>query len=964
MTTQIGLKLPSAPEEVSPVVLKLRQAVALGAFVMMGALAGCTQDSSESGANPYPSPVPGDVSAPGQSPMDPVQLRLPTVNAGGDQVADPNVMIMLQGSATAAAGATIAKVSWTQIDGPNVQLLTPNQEATQILAPDVQVPTQVRFRFSAEDNLGRVNSDSLALTVDPLPGFIRVVGGTVSEAAESFNFRVRLNRASSEPVTFRYSTHDGTAIAGEDYVAAEGEGTISAGQTEVAVPVTLLPDTTHENNEHFLLKLVAVSQGEIAASEGALVILNDDPASSVTITAQGQVESYSELKKQANLIAAANGYSSLRAQDLVISLNGEEQVVSAADGSYVFSTPLTLGTNYTATITKQPGHLQCMFGNEEPVMAGLVEESWGLNVFCFSPSDPPLQGIVQIAAGVNHTCALQANVNTSQNAVTCWGMNNFVEESFDADLDQFVTEDVAAGMTEVPPLNHPIALDAGARHTCVIDQVSGVDQVRCWGDNREAQATAPVLTNPVAVSAGRSHSCAIHGGGVACWGAAEASSVPGSIVEPRAISAGYDHTCTLDANGTTCWGGYFNGPLVPVPTLIEPLALASGAGFSCALQGPSASSQLVCWGEPFDDSSNGAILPPQFNTLSNPLALAAGGDKICVLDDVASGDEILCWQVGFGEDIERPLQLEDPRLLAIRAAAFQTEEQPGVCGVSGDVLQCSGANHFGEATVPTVSNLTSLVAGENHFCMQGGNGVACWGLEAETPSFLGPDLLTAGRSHSCALDQASGQVSCWGNQFNTLPLAVPSNLTGVAALAGGDSYSCALTTDGAQCWGEFDGQTPAETYFRQNPIALVGGHYHVCGLDGDGSQDNVAWCVGGMESTEEVVVPVELENPRALAAGANHTCGLGDTGVHCWGRGVQSEPPALQSPSRIFAGMDTSCAVDLTGTQCWGLGDVTTALNGMMDSIINPASIAISSSLGCVLDEEAIKCTPGFVYQP
>src|SRR5690606_28130627 len=274
-------------QEVSPVALKFRQAIALGTFVIMGALAGCTQGSSESGANPYPSPVPGDA---GQQPSDPVESGLPTVSAGGDQIADPNVMIMLHGSATAAAGATIANVSWTQVGGPNVQILTPNQEATQILAPDVQAPTQLRFRFAAEDSLGRVNSDSLALTVDPLPGFIRVVGGTVSEAAESFNFRVRLNRASSEPVTFRYSTHDGTAIAGEDYVAAEGEGTISAGQTEVAVPVTLLPDTTHENNEHFLLKLVAVSQGEIAASEGALVILNDDPASSVTITAQGQVE--------------------------------------------------------------------------------------------------------------------------------------------------------------------------------------------------------------------------------------------------------------------------------------------------------------------------------------------------------------------------------------------------------------------------------------------------------------------------------------------------------------------------------------------------------------------------------------------------------------------------------------------------------------------------------------------------
>ena len=273
MTENNDMNRQSA-QEVSPVALKFRQAIALGTFVIMGALAGCTQGSSESGANPYPSPVPGDA---GQQPSDPVESGLPTVSAGGDQIADPNVMIMLHGSATAAAGATIANVSWTQVGGPNVQILTPNQETTQILAPDVQAPTQLRFRFSAEDNLGRVNSDSLALTVDPLPGFTRVVGGTVSESAEIFEFKVRLNKSSTEPTTFKYSTQDGTAVAGEDYHAATGEVTIPAGAIEATVSVQLLPDTTHEIDEHFLLKLIAVSQGEIAASEGALVILNDDP---------------------------------------------------------------------------------------------------------------------------------------------------------------------------------------------------------------------------------------------------------------------------------------------------------------------------------------------------------------------------------------------------------------------------------------------------------------------------------------------------------------------------------------------------------------------------------------------------------------------------------------------------------------------------------------------------------------
>src|SRR5690606_32977896 len=125
------------------------------------------------------------------------------------------------------------------------------------------------------------------------------------------------------------------------------------------------------------------------------------------------------------------------------------------------------------------------------------------------------------------------------------------------------------------------------------------------------------------------------------------------------------------------------------------------------------------------------------------------------------------------------------------------------------------------------------------------------------------------------LDEISGQVACWGYDFNPLPLAVPSGLTGVNALAGGDSYSCALTNEGAQCWGDFDGQTQAQTYPLTNPTAIAGGNYHVCGIAEDDTQANVVWCEGGMEAVPELEVPVELVNPRALAAGSYHTCGLG-----------------------------------------------------------------------------------------
>ncbi|MBF0266300.1 MAG: hypothetical protein HQL46_13630 [Gammaproteobacteria bacterium] len=56
-------------------------------------------------------------------------------------------------------------------------------------------------------------------------------------------------------VTVDYKTEDGTAIAGQDYIATSGTVTISAGEKSVAVAIEIIGDTTPENNEEFYLVL-------------------------------------------------------------------------------------------------------------------------------------------------------------------------------------------------------------------------------------------------------------------------------------------------------------------------------------------------------------------------------------------------------------------------------------------------------------------------------------------------------------------------------------------------------------------------------------------------------------------------------------------------------------------------------------------------------------------------------------
>ncbi|MCY4601094.1 MAG: sulfatase-like hydrolase/transferase [Acidobacteria bacterium] len=96
----------------------------------------------------------------------------------------------------------------------------------------------------------------------------------------SLQFAVKLSAASAREVTAAYATADGTAKAGEDYVAASGTLTFRPGETEKAVEVATIQDELEEEDETFTLSLGEATNARFRKSRlSATATVRDDDRS-------------------------------------------------------------------------------------------------------------------------------------------------------------------------------------------------------------------------------------------------------------------------------------------------------------------------------------------------------------------------------------------------------------------------------------------------------------------------------------------------------------------------------------------------------------------------------------------------------------------------------------------------------------------------------------------------------------
>ena len=193
-------------------------------------------------------------------------------------LAMPGVFEVTNGSATGAG----------RVDNPHdeAQGLQANKVWAITVQPDGAGAGDVGIELPATTDCeapGAVCTDdgkALAGSVEARiagPVAISVADASVTEGAGAvLAFEVTLDRARSAPVTVDYATGNGTATAGEDYVAQSGDLTFAAGETAKTVEVEVLDDLHDEGTETMTLTLLNPSGARIADATATGSIENSD----------------------------------------------------------------------------------------------------------------------------------------------------------------------------------------------------------------------------------------------------------------------------------------------------------------------------------------------------------------------------------------------------------------------------------------------------------------------------------------------------------------------------------------------------------------------------------------------------------------------------------------------------------------------------------------------------------------
>lgn len=289
---------------------------------------------------------------------------------------------------------------------------------------------------------------------------------------------------------------------------------------------------------------------------------------------------------------------------------------------------------------------------------------------------PSLPGVIQLAAGDQHFCALLGD-----GTVRCWGEG----DNWRLGKGQSDTVDSATPVTVL---------------TAPATPLGGVTQI-----STTAATTCARRNDGTAWCWGAGSSGMIGDGGYLDRGFATQVSGLTGVVK---VSAGVDASCALVAGGEAwCWGdnyGYALGigaaPSSATPVKVVGLSgavdIGSGADFSCALTTDRA---VKCWGtDEFGEQGNGSGRSDNATATtmiglnrSGITQLGVGHTNTCVLDSMTL---VRCWGSARLGGLPRPVTT------GMGAIAITQQWGETGCVVNrGGEVKCWGQNDFGQAGI-------------------------------------------------------------------------------------------------------------------------------------------------------------------------------------------------------------------------------------------------------------------------
>ncbi|HYX27944.1 MAG TPA: FG-GAP-like repeat-containing protein [Pyrinomonadaceae bacterium] len=223
-----------------------------------------------------------------------------TVTEGDSGNSTAQVPVRLsQASAQTVTVAYVTKQG-TAIDGQDyvggggAVTFQPGEVSKTIPVPIIGDTTDENDETFTVNLSGAVNaniSDGVATVTiadnDPPPSIsindVSIAEGNTCCGFTFATFTVSLSAPSAKVIGVDFATANGTAIAGDDYDAAQGHLTFGSFVTTQTMTVGIRGDLTHEPDETFFVNLTNANNATIGKSQGQGTILNDDPLPAITI---------------------------------------------------------------------------------------------------------------------------------------------------------------------------------------------------------------------------------------------------------------------------------------------------------------------------------------------------------------------------------------------------------------------------------------------------------------------------------------------------------------------------------------------------------------------------------------------------------------------------------------------------------------------------------------------------------